>query len=484
MMATPLTTSELTRLAARLSAMPPATREAENIDRLRLLEDLKGICAAAQAREAAALDESRRAAEAARGIPAAQRGRGVPNEIALARRDGPWHGSRHLGLAHALVNELPRTMVALQKGAISEWRATIVCRETAWLPTESRTRVDELLAPFLLTLGNKALAAKARALAQSLDPAEAVRHLARAEGERHVSTRPAPDSMVYLTALLPMAQGVAAWASLDRAARTTIGTGEAGERTRNQVMADTLVERLTGQATASAVPVEVHLVMTDRALLGGHGESTSAWLVGHGPMPAGAARDLLDPRHDAPDPAEAIRVWLRRLYEHPANGQLVAMESSRREFGGSLRRMLVLRDDTCRTPWCDAPIRHADHAHPHADGGATSYENGSGLCARCNLDKETLGWRHRATADRLTVTTPTDHVYTASSPPLVRGRVRDEKVRRPTTARPPAGRSRPSAARSRPPTRRLHPLARRHGRGAPRRRRRPARQPSPGTRAV
>ncbi len=121
------------------------------------------------------------------------------------------------------------------------------------------------------------------------------------------------------------------------------------------------------------------------------------------------------------------------------------MESSRREFSGNLRRMLLLRDDTCRTPWCDAPIRHADHAHPHAEGGPTSYANGSGLCARCNLDKEALGWRHRATADHLTVTTPTGHVYTASSPPLVRGRVRDEQVRGPTTARatPPEGRAHP-----------------------------------------
>lgn len=418
-----LTTPELTRLAARLSAMPAAVAETENISRITLLEKLKGICAAAQAREAAALDESRRADEAARGFPPAQRGKGVANEIALARRDGPWHGSRHLGLARALVHELPHTMAALRQGAISEWRATIVCRETAWLPTESRTRVDEMLAPHLLTLGDKALAAKARALAQSLDPAETVRHLARAERERCVTTRPAPDSMVYLTALLPMAQGIAAWANLDRTARALIGTGEAGQRSRGQVMADTLVERLTGQATASAVPVEVHLVMTDRTLLGGDGESTSAWLTGHGPLPAAAARDLLDPRHDHPDPANTIRVWLRRLYENPANGQLAAMESTRREFAGNLRRMLVLRDDTCRTPWCDAPIRHADHARPHADGGTTSYDNGSGLCARCNLDKEALGWRHRATADHLTVTTPTGHTYTTASPPLVRGRV-------------------------------------------------------------
>ena len=43
--------------------------------------------------------------------------------------------------------------------------------------------------------------------------------------------------------------------------------GEAEGRTPAQVLADTLVERLTGQASAAATPVEVHLVMTDQALL-------------------------------------------------------------------------------------------------------------------------------------------------------------------------------------------------------------------------
>ena len=45
-------------------------------------------------------------------------------------------------------------------------------------------------------------------------------------------------------------------------ANTLIGTGQAGHKTRGQVMADTLTERLTGQDTAAAVPVEV--VETDR----------------------------------------------------------------------------------------------------------------------------------------------------------------------------------------------------------------------------
>lgn len=222
--------------------------------------------------------------------------------------------------------------------------------------------------------------------------------------------------MVYLTALLPMVQGIGAFAALDRHARTMIGTGQAGERTRGQIMADSLVERLTGQETAAAVPVEVHLVMTDTALLRGDGRETPAWVVGHGPFPSGAARQLLGPERDGP--AGDPRVWLRRLYTHPETGELVAMDSKRRLFDGLLRRMVILRDDTCRSPWCDAPIRHVDHAIPHSAGGSTTYENASGLCERCNQNKESERWRHAADPARLAVTTPTGHTYWRTTLPL------------------------------------------------------------------
>ena len=112
-------------------------------------------------------------------------------------------------------------------------------------------------------------------------------------------------------------------------------------------------------------------------------------------------------------------VFLRRLYTAPESGQLVAMDSQRRTFSGGLRRMIVIRDGTCRTPFCGAPIRHLDHATPFREGGPTSYQNGSGLCVRCNLTKEHPGWRHEATAESLTVTTPTGHRYTRPTAPLL-----------------------------------------------------------------
>ena len=88
-------------------------------------------------------------------------------------------------------------------------------------------------------------------------------------------------------------------------------------------------------------------------------------------------------------------MWLRRLYTTADGRDLVAMDSRRRLFGGLLRRMLVLRDDVCTTPWCEAPIVHADHATAVREGGLTGFEEGNGKCARCNQTKEAPGWRTR-----------------------------------------------------------------------------------------
>ena len=136
-------------------------------------------------------------------------------------------------------------------------------------------------------------------------------------------------------------------------------------------------------------------------------------------------------------------MWVRRLYTTPDGRDLVAMDSRRRLFGGLLRRMLVLRDDVCTTPWCEAPIVHADHTTPARDGGRTGFEDGNGKCARCNQTKEAPGWRTRVVltegrhsvhnGDRprqaggtsgrqarvVQVTTPLGHQYQSEPPPLL-----------------------------------------------------------------
>ena len=395
-------------------AVDPHADEAQLIERIAWLERLKSAAAAGQARAAAALDERRRAEEEAVGVPRARRGRGVGSEVALARRDSPARGGRHLGLAKALVHEMPHTLAALECGALSEWRATLIVRESACLAVEDRRALDaELCADVgaLAGMGDARVAAAAKQIACRLDVAAVVDRAARAEKDRTVTIRPAPDAMTYVTALLPVAAGVGVYAALKRAADTTFD-----DRSRGQVMADTLVERVTGRPAEQPEPVAVNLVMSDQTLFGD--DNSPAVVAGYGPIPASVARRLVS---DAAADGRS-RVSLRRLYRHPRAGTLVAMESRSRCFPKGLAAFIGLRDQTCRTPYCDAPIRHRDHARPHHRGGPTSRVNGLGMCARCNYDKEAGGWRVETSENDGVHTaqfvTPTASRYSSTAPPL------------------------------------------------------------------
>jgi hypothetical protein len=388
--------------------------ESELVEGIAALERLKAAAAARQARLAAALDASRRAAEAAAGVPAARRGRGVAAEVALARRDSPARGSRHLGFAKALVHEMPHTLAALEVGALSEWRATLVVRESACLDVEDRRRLDTELCSDISTLdglGDAALVAAAKAIAYRLDPHAVVDRAARAAEERTVTIRPAPDTMTYLTALVPVGQGVSVYAALKRAADLCCDG-----RSRGQVMADTLVERVTGRPAQQPVPVAVNVVISDQALLGV--ENAAAVIAGYGSVPSSVAQRLIAAAVASPDSLAT----LRRLYATAASGALVAMDSRSRVFPKGLAEFIGLRDQRCRTPYCDAPIRHRDHATPHRTGGATSAANGLGTCERCNYTKEAAGWSVNADiGDNSThtarYTTPTGSHHHSTAPP-------------------------------------------------------------------
>lgn len=374
---------------------------------------MKSAAAAAQARATALWAAKRRAAEAAAGVPAAKRGRGLASEVGLARRDSASRGGQHLGFAQALVHEMPHTLAALKCGALSEWRATLIVRETVCLDVADRRALDAELCADLQNLaakGDARLTAAARQIAYRLDPQAVVDRAAKATKDRTVTIRPAPDTMTYVTALLPVAQGVGVYAALRRSADTTFDG-----RSRGQVMADTLVERVTGRPAGDPEPVAVNLVLTDETLLGG--DDTPAVVDGYGPIPAAVARQLVT---DAV--GKGSKATLRRLYRHPKSGALVRMESRSRRFPKGLADFIRLRDQTCRTPYCDAQIRHRDHALPRHRRGPTSALNGLGECEACNYAKEAPGWsvttEERDGEHRAEFTTPTGAVYRSTAPPL------------------------------------------------------------------
>ena len=303
-----------------------------------------------------------------RGARARKRCQGLAAEIGLARRMSPHRGFRELGFAKALVHEMPHTLDLLTRGEISEWRATLVVRETALLFRGHREQVDAELAEKLPCMGDRAAATAARAIGYRLDPGAVLRRTSQARSDRNVTLRPAPETMTYLTALLPVEQGVACKAAVLKAVDQARAAGDT--RSRGQVMADTLVERVTGQASADDVNVEVHVAMTDGTLLSD--DDTPAQVREHGSVPASIARRIVLGAH---------RAWLRRLYLSPADGSLVAMDSRRRAFDGELREALIVRDELCRTP--------------------------------CWQARRTGRGRHQ-----VTITTPTGHSYVSNAPDL------------------------------------------------------------------
>jgi hypothetical protein len=180
--------------------------------------------------------------------------------------------------------------------------------------------------------------------------------------------------MADLTAHLPVEQAVTCYAALRKAVNEVWVQPEPVFRGQGQLMADTLVERLTGQARAEDIDIEVQIVVPVEALLD-PASPLPAEIPGHGPVPV----ELLA--------TGAGRKMWRRLVTR--DGVIIGGDSVQRAFTGVLADLIKIRDGgRCTAPYCDAPIRHLDHIIRWRDGGRTEFDNGRGLCAFHNHLRE------------------------------------------------------------------------------------------------
>lgn len=271
--------------------------------------------------------------------------------------------------------------------------------------------LDSEIGGLLGGLSDRQARATAARIAYRLDPQAAVDRTHAAESARRVTFRPAPDTMAIMAALVPARDGVAMFAALDRAAKTAKAAGD--HRTRGQIMADTLLARVTGTESVEDLPIEIRLVITDGTLFAGG--SMPARMEGYdGPIPAPTARRLA-----LGDDTTTAKRRLRRVYTRDET--IIGMDHRARHFTGNLR------DQHCRTPYCDAPIRHIDHIDhivPHHDNGPTTTGNGQGLCAGCNYLKEHPDWTTTVSNNdepgrphTTHITTPTGHHHQSTAPP-------------------------------------------------------------------
>ena len=418
-----LRTEDIDMLRELLPVVDPDLSDGDRIDQIHKLEQLKCAAEAAQARLSVDVDVSMRAAAAADGVRPERQGRGVAAQLGLARRESLHRAERHLGLAKVAVREMPHAFDAWVHGRVTEWTVTQLMQQTACLSREDRLAVDREVAgdpDELERMSAKQAGAAAGRAAYRLDPLSFVERRRQAEEDRHTSLRPAPDVMSWFTALLSVKQGVAVHAALTVEADRRKAAGD--PRSRGQIMADALVERVIaplvahveGGRTASGLPLMVNLVVKDSVLLGD--EDGSGWVEGYGEVPGDLLREWI-----ADNLESGIDVWLRRLYEQPATGELVALDSKARRFEGGLAAFLRIRDRGCRILYCDAPVRHLDHAQDSALGGATDTSNGQGVCEGHNYAKQAHGWRARprpGPRHTIETTTPTGHRYSSVAPRL------------------------------------------------------------------
>src|SRR5436190_210821 len=133
-------------LTADLRSIHEGLDDAERIDMLRALEELKCAGAGAQATITADFAASQRAEQAAAGVRAERQGRGIPSQVALARRVSPARAQQLVGFATVVRREMPFTDTALRRGRITERAAITIVQETACLELPARQEVDRRIA--------------------------------------------------------------------------------------------------------------------------------------------------------------------------------------------------------------------------------------------------------------------------------------------------------------------------------------------------
>ena len=222
----------LAELMAAINKLAADGSDRELIDQITGLERIKSACAAAQARftyafTAVPAGRRRRPEGAARPHPAQHRraDRAGPPRLpvprAATRRPRPRPG-----------HWICRTpWPALSRGELTEYRARTIIEQLACLTPADRTAADTIIAAELLDLGDRSAQSRAAAIAYRIDPDAVMSKIRGAVKDRHVGLRPAPDTMSRLSALLPVAHGVAVYAALSKHADHTVAAGD-GPRPR------------------------------------------------------------------------------------------------------------------------------------------------------------------------------------------------------------------------------------------------------------
>lgn len=364
-------------------------------------------------------------------------------ELAVALR---WTGNfaqRRIDEARLLSTALPNTLSALESGAISPAHSRVMVESAQRLAVTTppgtaafHVACAELEKRVLGVACREGLgrtrSAANRAIAL-VDPAGRQDRRTNALRGRGVWLRDEPDGVATLIAKLSAEHAHACYAAVEQLAAAgavdglpfcdesdamgvrrslalvhlTLGTG------RDEFRSEDLSE---SPAMRPRIRTHIDVVVDLPTLLGL--QDNDGEIVGGGELAAQAIRDLV---------ASDKTATLRRLVTDPQTGHLLDIGRKRYAVPDALREFIVMRDQRCRFPGCNARAATAevDHALPWEGGGSTNRANLGALCKRHHQVKSLGGWEISSSDENggCTWMSPTGNVYVHEPVSLAQSRV-------------------------------------------------------------
>ncbi|MFI7743066.1 HNH endonuclease signature motif containing protein [Kocuria rhizosphaericola] len=339
----------------------------------------------------------------------------VAAEVGPALRLPSGTARRRVEDAVILAEMLPEVLTALEDGRIGAAQATVmvgqwrelIAQAPTWTPWQCVPPPVEAVCRLITELLERAphtTAAQLRATARArravlvADAEERSRLTARKN--RAVWMEPAADGTAYLHALLDahvavavhgrledlvalLGEDVPAPGSLGPTCRPrSEGPEDAEPRSAGELRADVLADLLLDGVLPDAprfprgVRARVSVTVPVALLAGGGAGADPAacgvpMLSGFGPISTEVARQL----------AAGAGAW-HRVLTHPVTGVVLDHDRTVYAVPRDLRRLVELRDGTCRFPGCRRRAEgcELDHTVAWADGGTTAEHNLAALC--------------------------------------------------------------------------------------------------------
>ncbi|WP_246127787.1 HNH endonuclease signature motif containing protein [Amycolatopsis rhizosphaerae] len=330
----------------------------------------------------------------------------VAKEVALELHYGARQAEGQVSLARDLARRLPSTFEAMRRGALDPYRASKVADQTSVLTDEQAREVDAQVAGKVTTRDATSVRRLVNRTVARVDPDGHARRCEERKRSRKVQLCHEDEGMATLYAYLPAEIATTIYTRVDRVARRLRSNGE--ERTLDELRADVFSDLCLGIARPVEPPrAEVFVYLDFLTWTGLRNEP--AELAGHGPIPAGLAREI------------AQNATIRRVITDPMTGTPIDVGRHRYRPSAATKELVQVRDRECRIPGCHRPVQACDldHVKPWAQGGGTDHGNLCGLCRRDHRLKDEPGWHHRMTETGvLEITTPAGRTYRSQPEPL------------------------------------------------------------------